>query len=348
MIGALQTTGVAPVGLQTFAPLGPTRAKVVQGAHHMSAQIAPDYHFRPALPEDTSPFTNIASHIATRVTSHVHKSAHRETFEAHVRQTKHYIRHRHLRASTDAAALRRYLRRLARGNSAYELALLEGIVILAKQDDLFQSLGYDDDAIKNFVLDHERPLRAYLNIAATLEKHLELANVNEMVATYQEIFITSTSTLSALAATIRRLGIGGLPSWLPFLLGAAVADLCALQVGADKVHLMFVLSELKSFRVLNTMMAFLKKLKDERLPACHIDDLLLTSLDFVGQPIAMMPTIDKWIALASHPEQILFLQDYRNFFGRVSVDAYKNEQEQQNVKTVLQQRIDHLVYTEEQ
>ena len=347
MIGALQTTGLRPVVLPHQVHTGGQRAKIVADTALMTTQMSPDYSFRVALPEDTSVFHNIAPQIAARITGQIKKTVKHETFESHIRQVKHYIRHRHLRATTDAAALRRYLRRLARGNSAYELALLEGIVILAKQDDLFQGLGYDDDAIKNFVLDNEQPLRAYLNIAAVLEQYVHIDTPNELMGTYQDIMITSTSTLSALAATIRKLGIGALPTWLPFLMKAAVSDLCSPQVGADKVHLLFVLSELKSFRILNTLVAFLKKLQSDRLHNKPLDDLLLTSLDFASQPVATMPTVEKWIALATHPEQILFLQDYRNFFARVSLDAYKNEQEQQNAKAVLQKRIDHLVYTEE-
>lgn len=322
------------------------KAKVVP-THEMSGQIAPAPRFAPKNVGHTSTLVNVENLFAKRVLESIKQHSSPEQLSRHIKQAVHYIRHRHLRAMTDQAALRRYLRRLSRGNSAYELALLEGIQIITAADSLFDDLGYrDQDIIKSFILDHEAALQAYLNIASTLTQHSYLGHANELVAAYQEIMVTSTSVLCALAATIAKLGEHSLESWSRFLRQAAVADLTAMDVGADKVHLMFVLAELKSLQVLSTLHSFLKDLATKRLPNLP-GTSLLTTLQFASNPISTMSVIEKWIAACQIPEQILFLQDYRNVLSRISSTAYKNEEEQQNAKTVLQKRIDHLIYCEE-
>ena len=310
--------------------------------------LAPDAHFDPIIkPHATGRLANVSAMLTTRILSHVLASHDPVVFASHVKYLVGYIRHRHLRAFTESAITRRYMRRLSRGNAAYELALLDAVRALAQDDEQLSAFGYNEDVLRSFVLDHERQLAAYLNIAGVLSSHEHIASTNALVGTYQELVVLSDSVLSCLSALVRKIGPDELSSWVSFLRSAVVADLASLNIGADKVHLMFVLQELKNFATLNTLTSLLEKIKarfGQRSPA----NLLLTSFDLIEEPIATLPKIETHLALSPIATQILFLQDYRNVFGALPEHVYSSADARANVKSVLQRRIDHLVYTEEE
>ena len=324
-----------------------TRTAVAVPAAHLASQIGPDANFALPKTSEGSALGNARTLLSAKVLAHQKATHNPVVFAKHVRDLVRYVRHRHLRAFTDAAAMRRFMRRLSRSDKAYELALLDAIKALSAEDEQLSYLGYDDDVLHSFVADHERELTAYLNISKTLSEHTHIATANELVGAYQEMVVLCPSVLSTLSALVRKIGLQELPLWVPFLRSAATADLSSLDVGADKIHLMFVLQELKNFSTLSTLQSLLARLAQNHVgytPAA----LLLTTFDFIEQPITTMPKVERAIAMAALARQILFLQDYRNVFNSLPAHAYQSEDEQQNIKIILQKRIDHLIYTEEE
>lgn len=348
-IQQIHTYGVsAPVAPVTFQSDKRARGEV-KDSGNMSAEINARNPFNVEVDDDTdNPLFNVRKQVSARVLGYIHRQ---NTPLFFAQQAKAILarlsQQRYQRQHQDATnLLRRFTQKLSRGDVAFQLALLHAIKEVSDDDVKTYGLGYYEDIVEQFIDENQRALTAYLNISSVLEEFTELGSQQELVGHYTNIMVTTNSTLSALSACLRRFGADNIAQWAPFLTKCAVADLVSQDVGADKVHLMYILQELKTFRVLNTFTSFFNKLHETRLGHLPIAETLMTSLDYVEQPIATMPSIERWISACTHAEQILFFQDYRNMFARLSSDAFKNEEQQQNVRTVLQRRIDQLVYSE--
>lgn len=322
----------------------------VTSSDGMRAELASRNPFRVTADDDTdNPLFNVRKQVSERVLSYIYREnaplffrQQAQAIFARIVHNQRYFKQHH----DVTPLLRRFALKLSHGDKGFELAMLYALLSVAQDESKTYGLGYYEDIIEQFINENDRALKAYLNISSVLEEFKELGSKQELVGHYTNIMVTTHSTLSALTACVKRFGAENIKQWAPFLTKCAVADLLGQQVGADKVHLMYVLSELKSFRTLNTLLSFLNKLKDNRLKHIPIEETLMTSLEYVEQPIATMPSIEKWVSACVHSEQILFFQDYRNIFSRLSLDAFKDEEQQQNAKTVLQKRIDQLVYSE--
>jgi len=335
-----------PSYVHDVAPIS-APAKVTAVKTTDSHELSQDINAGPPLrrpPITQGELHQVKDHVVQRVVHSIKRHIPPHQFESNVRQLRKYIVHRRARALAANNPFRRYMRRLSKGSTAYELAMLYAITKLSDEDNELMHLGYTNDMLTEFISDHEQQLQAYLNIASVVEEYHGYANVTELLGAYETIVLTTNSVISALAASVRRFGVDKLNSWAPFLQRSAVADLVSQPQGGDKIHLMYILQELKNFRILNTLRSFLEKLQETRLKHIPLTQSMVTTLDMVEQPITTMNTVEKWVEACTHEEQILFFQDYRNLFNRISTEAYKNEEQQQNVKTVLQKKVDHLIY----
>jgi hypothetical protein len=243
-------------------------------------------------------------------------------------------------------ALRQVFRRTSKGSAASELDLLEGLVALAKDDDQLASLGYDQEALEDFAREHEKYLLASLHIHEQVNHQVRLgADGITLKALYEEAVVKTTSVLQALRQLAMGAGSASILQWRSFLNNAVAADLGALDVGADKVHLELLLVELKGLRIFNALTYALKNLEKERLRR-EENNLFGLTLDYIEQPYVIMPQFERWVQACCHQDQILFFQDYRNIYQSIPEEAYVSEEQKVNSKRVLQERIDELIYSE--
>jgi hypothetical protein len=90
----------------------------------------------------------------------------------------------------------------------------------------------------------------------------------------------------------------------------------------------------------------LDKVGKDHIAKIADESIFFTTIEFVKQPVATLPTLEKWINAATHAEQILFFQDYRGVFTKLPPEVYQNLEERKGTITVLQKKVDTLVYSE--
>lgn len=316
------------------------QANVVSDPNVMH-DIAPDGHFKVPTQVNVSNnpqnyYETIAQQIATAIDRHSDPYE----FDEQLGLVRNQFRRDPFR---DVSKYRQFAKQFSKGSSAYELALLLSLYNDLPDDEKPKLLEF----IHRFINHQEAELQAYLNVINVIDAHSAHLDGTELAGVYEEVVTTTQSVMQALGVLAKRVGVQHINTWNQFLTQASVADLNAINVGSDRIHLMVILQELKSFKILNTFLASLEKLKERFLATQEMDTLVSNSFDYIEQPISTLAIIEKWCSASSTQEQILFFQAYKQVYSKLVDEAYKSEDQKQDAITVLQQRIDELVYNEE-
>jgi hypothetical protein len=346
-VSRIQSQTITSLSTEGSGGIGKT-ATAVRDASDFQAEIAPNYYFKPnsMAPMVNSLITDaIADNVVQMRTEVLNYINHQVNATKLSEQAKLIRLNFRVSGTPDEQmeAFKEEVRKFSKGSSAYELALIEEI---RKLDGLEQvSLLLTDDFVYSFLRRYEAELRAFLNIHEVLVEHKDLAPIEELTGAYETVLVQSPSVMHSLHQMVKQFGLEKIQHWAPFLIRSVVADMVHPQAGADKIQLMFILQELKGFRILNTFTAMLDDLEEKRMKQ-KVENLLLQSFEYIDQPLVMIAVIEKWLAACTSEEQILFFQDYRRVFARVADEAYQSEEQKRNALAVLQNKIDELIYSE--
>jgi type III secretion system TyeA family effector delivery regulator len=336
------------------APMGgvnrPESASIVKkDVADFRAEIAPDYRFKPSTaPVVNSLITDAINDSNEQMRTNIVVAINQRVTLTQLQEQAKFIR-MNFRPSTGSPdelmeAFKREARRFSKGSSAYELALIDAIATIDSTEGLNH---FTEQFLYYYLRTHQQELQAFLNIQKALDAHQGQAPVEELAGIYEHIFVHSQSLLQALKGITEKLGVKDLATWLPFLRQSATLDLISLSWGADKNQLMHVLQELKSFKILNTFVAMLEEIEAKRFKGKKVDNYLLSSFEYIEQPLVMLPSIEKWVSACMTEEQILFFQSYRQVFKQLPEEAFKDNEQQRNALTILQNKTDELIYNEE-
>ena len=249
----------------------------------------------------------------------------------------------------EQAVLEQLFAKFTKGSRALGLLYMKGLEDLAKHDPHLEQLGYGAKATQQWARTYEKEVTAFMHVANVLKAHsTAYGEVAQHMANYERAMVSANSVLGAFSILVTRYG----STWTAvrdLFTKAVLADLLAVDLGGDKIHLQYVLQELKSLRMMRTFTKSLDKLTQNNgtmLTDAEKEELLGLSLEFPEKALEKMVTLDDWLMSASTQEQILFFQGYRNLFNEVITEAYANETQKQDTRAVIQDRIDRLVWEE--
>lgn len=248
----------------------------------------------------------------------------------------------------DKALLESILAPYSKGSSAHNLAILQ--TLLSRQDPRLEAQGLTPALVSDYAAYRHQEIAAFVHVAQTIAQYQDQLSMSsqELMGSYEQAIVHTDCVLGAWRELGRRLGLEHCNRWKEFIQKSVVADLYAQDIGADKVHLQFILQELHSLRILQTLQDFLGQLKEKRLAHASVQtgEILQTTLDFSCEPVAHLPAIDSWVFDQNLDQRILFFQDFRHVCKEIPPDAFASEHHVSDVKVVIQTQIDQLVYSQ--
>ena len=321
-------------------------AQAVKSLDILKTELSSESYFIGPISPNPVIIKNPMKALLTKVLAQQEDLVPRSQIHQAVKLHRKYILNSRVRA-TDTQQLRRLFRRNSKGSAAFDLDLLAALVAIAADDSDLRDLGYTEDNLLDFTSHHERLLQASASIHEEVLAQIAFgADGIELKALYEEVVVKTTSVLQALRQLGQRGNMQTIVERKAFLHNAAAADLSAIDIGADKVHLMLILQELKGLRIFNMLASDIENLEQKRLKQIQ-PELFQRTLDLVEEPYQTMPILERWLAACTTEEQILFFQDYRKMYQMIPEEAYVNDEQKINTKRVLQDRIDELIYNEE-
>ena len=233
--------------------------------------------------------------------------------------------------------------------SPRQLAVLEGLL----QSDEGQALLVNlDSPLQQFAKDHESALVASINVHEVLSNSPNIASseAERILELYEGTIIGAKSVLQVFQKIGQQEGQEKVSNWRDYLTEAVASDLKGQPSGAEREKLQVLLTELKGFRIFNTLASGLEDVSARYFAPNNIEvestQFVQQTLDYVEQPIREYAKIQGLGNRLVSDKAVLFFQDYRGLLKSLPDYAYVSEQQKEQLLVPLQQTIDDITYSE--
>jgi len=235
------------------------------------------------------------------------------------------------------------------GGSPKQLAVLEGLLQTEEGQALLANL---ENPLQQFAKDHESALVASINVHDVLANSPNIASTEaeRILELYEGTIIGAKSVLQVFQKIGQQEGQEKVSNWRDYLTEAVASDLKGQPSGAEREKLQVLLTELKGFRIFNTLASGLEDVSARYFAPKNIEvesgQFVQQTLDYVEQPIREYAKIQALGNQLESDRAVLFFQDYRGLLKSLPDYAYVSEQQKEQLLVPLQQTIDDITYSE--
>ena len=235
------------------------------------------------------------------------------------------------------------------GGTPRQLALLKKVLETEEGAQLLANL---DDPLNQFAADNESSLVAAINVHDVLINSPNIASseAERILDLYEGTIIGAKSVLQVFQKIGQQEGQEKVTDWRDYLTEAVASDLKGQPSGADREKLQVLLTELKGFRIFNTLASGLDDVAARYFTPNKVEvvasEFVQQTLDYVEQPIREYPKIQKLGGQLIPDRSVLFFQDFRGLLKSLPDYAYVSEQQKAQILVPLQQTIDDITYSE--
>lgn len=235
------------------------------------------------------------------------------------------------------------------GGSAKQLAVLESVLQTEEGKVLLAGL---ENPLQQFAKDHESGLVASINVHDVLANSPNIASseAERILDLYEGTIIGAKSVLQVFQKIGQQEGQEKVANWRDYLTEAVASDLKGQPSGAEREKLQVLLTELKGFRIFNTLASGLEDVTARYFTPNSIEvesgQFVQQTLDYVEQPIREYSKIQSLGNQLVPDRAVLFFQDYRSLLKSLPDYAYVSEQQKAQLLVPLQQTIDDITYSE--